>query len=124
MPPLYPNLITLKRGTQINGIIDSLNPRLPIRWGIKDSFSDLDIELIYVERDGEIVSGMATNQSGDSVGISNSFGLANDLLSCVAYIAETHPMKGIVGYGSKAEVAHLSNISFDEIGDLRVWLRG
>jgi hypothetical protein len=81
------------------------------------------IELVYVERDGEVVSGLATNQSGDSVGISNAFGQPDDILDCVELVAQRHPMKGIVGYGSEYEVEALLEFGFQEIGDLRIWLR-
>ena len=81
------------------------------------------VELVYVERNGEVVSGLATNQSGDSVGISNTFGSTEDLLRCVAAVVNRHPNKGIVGYDSKADIAALLRIGFYELGDLRVWLR-
>lgn len=189
MPPLYPNIVTLRSGTLIDEQIDAIGTQLALGWGIKDSFSDLElegkgfalafeahwycrppnqhfselkssgfqpesvhtqselnrwvaawgegngifnasllenktIELLYVERDGKVVSGLATNQSGDSVGISNAFGPPEDILCCVASVVERYPMKGIVGYDGKAEVVALSKIGFNEIGDLRVWLRG
>jgi hypothetical protein len=81
------------------------------------------IELLYVERNGEVVSGMATNQSEGSIGISNSFGREGDLLGCVATVKEKHPQKGIVGYGDKTEIGILSKVGFEEIGDLKIWLR-
>ena len=81
------------------------------------------IELVYVERGGEMVSGLAMNQSGDSVGISNAFGSLEDIVCCVALVSRRYPMKGIVGYDGKAEVVALSDIGFKEIGNLRVWLR-
>ncbi len=188
MPPLYPNIITLRSGDLIDEYINTIDPHLSLGWGIKDSFSELnlnrnaftpafeanwfcrvpeqdvtetysdgfylktvetqsdldrwvaawgegegifnlsllentDIELIYLERDGKVVSGLATSHSGDSVGISNTFGQSNDILGCVSLVAESHPSKGIVGYDGKAEVVALSNLGFQEIGNLRVWLR-
>ena len=81
------------------------------------------IELVFVERDGKVVSGLATNQSGDSVGISNAFGPLEDIVGCVASVAANYPMKGIVGYDGETEVAALSEIGFKAIGNLRVWLR-
>lgn len=188
MPPLYPNIITLRSGDLIDECIDTIDTRLSLKWGVKDSFSELeldgkgftlafeahwfcripeqnvtetysdgfhlktvktqsdldrwiaawgegdrifnlsllkntDIELIYLERDGNVVSGLVTNHSGDSIGISNMFGESNDILGCVSLVAETHSSKGIVGYDGKAEVVALSNVGFQEIGNLRVWLR-
>lgn len=73
------------------------------------------VELIYIERDGEIVAGLATNQSGDTVGISNTFGPREDILYCVASVARSYPTKGIVGYDSKDEVVALSKLGFSEI---------
>lgn len=187
MHPLYPNVITLSPGALIDNQINTLNKHLPIGWGIKDSFNELQldqneftmafeanwycrlpneqseinedsglqlrtvktryelnrwitswgeangvfnqsliensrIDLVYAENDGKLVSGLASNQSGDSVGISNSFGSVEGLLLCIAYVAEKHPAKAIVGYGSKAEIDDLSSLGFKEIGDLRVWL--
>ena len=188
MPPLYPNIVTLRSGALIDDQIDSISPRLPSGLGIKDSYSDLalegkgfaialeaqwyrrlpnqdlmekitscfqlktvqspsdlsrwvaawneghevfnssllentTIELVFVERDGKVVSGLATNQSGDSVGISNAFGPLEDIVGCVASVAANYPMKGIVGYDGETEVAALSEIGFKAIGNLRVWLR-
>ncbi len=188
MPPLYPNIVTLRSGALIEDHIDTIGPHLPSGWAIKDSYSELElegkgfalafeaqwywrlpnqhltevespgfqvktvrttselkrwvaawgeadgifnssllennsIELIYVERDGVVVSGLATNQSGYSVGISNAFGPLEDVLCCIASVAGRHPMKGIVGYDGKAEVAALSKFGFKEIGNLRIWLR-
>lgn len=187
MPPFYPNIVTLRSGSRIVDSIDTINPNLPSGWGVKDSFSELDlkgkgfvlgfishwycrlpgndvtdhsylnrrletvknqselnrwvsewgesdevfnfallknksVELVYVEHDDKIVSGLATNISGDSVGVSNGFGSPDEYLSCVALVAERYPTKGIVGYGGKAEVESLSKIGFRDIGDLRVWL--
>ncbi len=188
MPRYYPNIITLTMGARIDDLIDTIASQLPSGWGIKDSFSELEleekgfgiafeaqwycrlpnqpasetnqsgsqfktvqsaselnrwitawgegdgilnstllennaIELIYVERDGKVVSGLATNQSGDSVGISNLFGPLEDILCCVASVVGRYPMKGIVGYGDNTELLTLSKIGFKEIGNLRVWLR-
>lgn len=81
------------------------------------------IELLYLEQNNSIVSGLATNQSGDSIGISNMFGQPADISRCAAFVAERHPDHGIVGFGDKAEVATLSKLGFEEIGDLRIWLR-
>ncbi len=187
MPPLYPNIITVKSGALVDDHIDTVGPNLRSGWGIKDSYSELEleghgfalafeaqwycrlpnqhltemknpdfqlktvrtpselnrwvaawgeadgifnfsliennaIELVYVERDGEVVSGLATNQSGDSVGISNAFGPLDDVVCCVASVAGRHPTKGIVGYDGRVEVVALSKIGFKEIGHLRVWL--
>ncbi|OED38927.1 hypothetical protein AB833_18025 [Chromatiales bacterium (ex Bugula neritina AB1)] len=81
------------------------------------------VELILAEHNGRVVSGLATNQSGKSVGISNVFGLPNGILDCVADVARRHPEKVLVGYGDKEEIEILSTIGFREIGNLRVWLR-
>lgn len=81
------------------------------------------IELLYVELDGEVVAGVATNESSVSIGISNSFGRDDMLIGCIATVIEKNPLKGIVGYGDKAEITALSKIDFKEIGDLKVWLR-
>ena len=188
MPPLYPNIISLKARALINDYIDTISPQLPSGWGIKDSYGDLELEgegfavafeaqwycrlpnqgtaaviksdslvntvqpineldqwiatwgegdgilnstllenkaikLVCVERDGRVVSGLAMNQSGDSIGISNLFGPFEDIACCIASIVRSYPMKGIVGYGSKAELVALSKIGFNEIGNLRVSLR-
>ena len=102
--------------------------RWVIAWGDGEEIfhsallKDSSVELLYVECDGEVVSGVATNQSGASVGISNSFGRDDDLLGCIASIVKKNPQKGIVGYGDKAEITTLSKVGFEEIGDLRVWL--
>lgn len=188
MPRFYPNIVTLRSGDLIDELIDSIGPRLTPGWGIKDSFSELDldnkkfvlafaahwycrvpdqdvtgeinqniridtvkdqselnrwvtawgdgsgifkssllenssIELLYVERDEKVVSGLAANLSGDSVGISNAYGPPNEILGCVTSLIKRYPTKGIVGYGSKAEIEALSKVGFQAIGDLRVWLR-
>lgn len=188
MPRFYPNIVTLRSGDLIDELIDSIGPRLAPGWGIKDSFSELDlerkkfvlafaahwycrvpdqdepdeitnsihidtvknqselnrwvtawgggnrifkssllknssIELLYVERDEKVVSGLAANLSGDSVGISNAYGPPKEILSCVISLIKKYPTKGIVGYGSKVEIEALSKAGFQEIGDLRVWLR-
>ena len=81
------------------------------------------IELFYVARDDEMVSGLVTNLSGDSVGISNAYGPPNELLACVASVIQRNPTKGIVGYGSKTEIEALARVGFQEIADLRVWVR-
>ena len=43
MPPLYPNIVTLHRGAEINKQIRAIDNRLPKGWGIKDSFKELDL---------------------------------------------------------------------------------
>jgi len=188
MPRFYPNIVTLESSSLIDRHIDSVGLLLPVGWGIKDSFGQLDlvskgftmafdahwyccepnhgmfdnqqekfpvhaakthselnrwvtawgegegifnsallendsIELLYVERDGQIVSGLVTNVSGDAVGISNAFGCSNEILCCVAAVIEQYPNNGIVGYGDKAEIEALSAAGFLAIGDLRIWLR-
>lgn len=98
-------------------------------WGEKpDIFKpslllDEAVEFIFLEKNGLLVAGLATNLSGNSIGISNAFGLPHDIEECVKSIIDKHPSKGIVGYGDKAEVAMLSKIGFQEIGELRIWLR-
>lgn len=188
MPPLYPNIVTLTSGVDLDEQINAIDSQLPVGWGIKDSYKELNldgkgfavafeahwyclkpkryglgekspsigveavtnqaelkrwatawgekseifkppllldetVELVYLEKDGRVVSGLATNSSGNSIGISNSFGDPSDILACVASISEKNPMKGIVGYGSKDDVASLSRIGFLAIGDLQIWLR-
>ena len=188
MPPLYPNIVTLNSGVEIFEQIDHLDSRLPVGWGIKDSFKTLqlaergftiafnahwycrpprehqankheesssvkvvtgeaeleswgnawgeqtglfraplisgeDVELFYVEEGGRVASGLATNLSGNSVGISNAFGRPNGILACIAEIADKHPARGIVGYGDKTELASLSTIGFQEVGELQIWLK-
>ena len=81
------------------------------------------IELLYVEIEDEIVCGLATNQCDSSVGISNLFGEKDTLLGCIKDLINRFPLKGIVGYGDKDEATRLLKIGFEEIGDLRVWLR-
>ncbi len=44
MPPLYPNIITLRAGTQIDEQVTDIRPQLPLDWAIKDSFSELELE--------------------------------------------------------------------------------
>ena len=80
------------------------------------------IELVYLERKEEIVAGMAVNQSGESVGISNIFGQQQEIIGCVSAVIDTHPAKGIVGYGDRDELVALSAIGFQDIGELQVWL--
>lgn len=41
MPPLYPNIVTVKSSAQIDDHIDT---HLPSGWGIKDSYSTLELE--------------------------------------------------------------------------------
>ena len=82
-----------------------------------------EVDLIYSERDGVITGGLATNLSGKSVGISNAFGQPADILDCIHSISKAYPDRGIVGYGSKAEMATLAKVGFQELGELRVWLR-
>ena len=188
VPPLYPNIITLTKGNKIDEYIKSIDRELASGWGIKDSFSEFEleprgfvpafeahwycrppnasgineykvqlplntvktqaeldrwvcawgngnaifnasllknkaIELVYAEYQGELVAGMATNQSNDSVGISNVFGSIEAIIGCVATIVQRYPKKAIVGYGDKEEVEVLSVLGFQELGDLRVWLR-
>lgn len=188
MPPLYPNIVTLSRGSDIQKQIGDIDPLLPMGWGIKDSYKehqlaglgfkvafvaswycrpptentrentgsnervlsvatnpDLElwanawgekagvfrpallsndsVELLYVEKDGQIVSGLATNCSGKSVGISNAFGTPAGILACIWAVVSKHPKKGIVGYGGNDEVTALAIFGFQAIGDLQIWLR-
>ena len=188
MPPFYPNIVTLESGVQIDEQIDTIGPHLPLGWGIKDSFSELDlhtngfvpaidaywfcrlpgqsptlenesrcqlqtvqtkreldrwvaawgegnrvfnllllensaVNLFFTERDGKIVSGLAANLSGDSLGISNAYGQEDDMVGCVDLVVQRHPERAVVGYGDQSEVEALSRIGFKVIGDLRVWLR-
>lgn len=70
------------------------------------------------------MAGVATNLSGDSVGISNAYGGPDEIIGCVDSVVKRHQTKVIVGYGDNVEVETLSRIGFQVIGDLRVWLRG
>jgi len=82
-----------------------------------------EVDLVYIERDGAITGGLAANLSGKSVGISNTFGEPTDILDCIHSIAKAHPDRGMVGYGDEAEMAMLAKVGFQELGELRVWLR-
>ena len=103
--------------------------RWEIAWGEETGvfkprlLEDDDVELLYVEKDGGIVSGLAVNQSGKVAGISNAFGQPDGILACVESIGVRHPTKGIVGYGSKTELTALSKLGFQEVGELQIWLR-
>lgn len=44
MPRYYPNIITLTMGARIDDLIDTIASQLPSGWGIKDSFSELELE--------------------------------------------------------------------------------
>jgi len=188
MPPLYPNIVTLDSDLDINQTIDQIDPLLPVGWGIKDSFKNLQLEkkgfaiafdafwyclnpekqstiekavesqakcatneidfgrwvkawgqtagvfrpslllddtvkLLYTEKGCQIVAGLATNHSGDSVGISNAFGQPSGIRECIKSITDNHPSKGIVGYGDKTEVTSLENMGFRKLGELRIWIR-
>lgn len=188
MPPLYPNIVTLNRGVEIDDTIHGIGSGMSVGWGIKDSYKELDyerlgfsiafeaqwycqtpsrtvtdeknpgthvetvsnpaelnqwvaawggpadifksallendaVELVYIVLNGKVVSGLATNHSGDSIGISNAFGKAAGILDCIACVSTRNPSKAIVGYGSHTEVAGLSTVGFQAIGDLQIWLR-
>lgn len=188
MPPLYPNIVTLRSDANIDKLITQLDPKLPAGWAIKDSFKNLDlenkgfsaaleacwyccdsdavkndnkrgsakitnvsnpselfrwveawgekseifrpsllldksVELLYVENNGDIVAGLATNLSGQSVGISNVFGTNEGILQCIHSIGKKHSSKTIVGYGDIAETIFLSKIGFRTIGELQIWIR-
>ncbi|MFK7915605.1 MAG: hypothetical protein AB8B93_16940 [Pseudomonadales bacterium] len=43
LPRLYPNIVTLAEHTPTGALIETLDTRLAPGWGIKDSFSDLDL---------------------------------------------------------------------------------
>jgi len=85
---------------------------------------DETIELAFIKNDdGLLVSGLAINLSGESVGISNAFGKPESILACIDEIGERHSGRAIVGYGDKSEVHSLSKVGFRVLGELRVWLR-
>jgi len=85
--------------------------------------ADEAIELLYCQHNNQIVSGLATNLSGTSLGISNAFGSPDGILNCIEVISDKHPSKPIVGYGDKSELGALKNIGFRELGDLQIWLK-
>lgn len=125
-----------------NDVTGHLNPKYQLKkvkshselnqwiaaWGESDEvfntslLNNKSVEFVYLKHNNEIVSGLAINISGDSVGISNTFGSPDALVHCVALVSEMYPAKGIVGYGDKAEFEILSKIGFQEIGELQVWL--
>ena len=188
VPPMYPNIVTLNHGADVEKLILEVDQSLPQRWGIKDSYKELDlrelgfavafeaqwycrapdtalansfnaqlnvlsvrgqadlkrwvatwgentdifkmslldnptIELIYIEHEGQVIAGMATNQSGGSTGISNLFGSDDGIAGCIAHIVKNNPSKGIVGYGGETEVTSLAKLGFNRVGDLQIWLR-
>lgn len=85
--------------------------------------SNDDVELVYVEQDGNLIGGLAANRSGRALGISNAFGQPDGILACIESVGAKHPDKALVGYGSEAELAALSMIGFRGIGELQIWLR-
>lgn len=85
--------------------------------------NDESVELVFLERAGDIVSGLATNRSGAVVGISNAFGAPNDILLCVTAVCEQHPAQGVVGYGGVQELETINALGFEPLGNLRVWLK-
>ncbi|MFK7859138.1 MAG: hypothetical protein AB8B64_09965 [Granulosicoccus sp.] len=44
MPPLYPNIITLRSGKLIDEQISAVRSQLPLGWAIKDSFAELELK--------------------------------------------------------------------------------
>ena len=82
------------------------------------------VKFLFIEREGTLVAGLTTNLSDQVVGISNTFGDPSDVLACIRHCAESYSSRGVVGYGSGAELHSLGRSGFKSLGRLQVWLKG
>ena len=75
----------------------------------------------------DFTAGIIANRSEGAVGISNFFAppaIARTFIeNALSVIAARYPGMPIVGYGSDAEAAFMSNLGFATIAPLRVWVR-
>jgi len=190
MPPLYPNLVTLDAMPDPPMEAELLEATLRPGWGIKDSFSSLElnrhgftvlknaewyvrepaawvpptgaleavrlvetqrqfsawvaawgetppgstifdakvlkdesVDLLYVQRDGKVVAGIACNIGDAVVGISNAFGEHSAMTACIGRCVDENPSRALVGYGSSREIRGLQRLEFRSLGSLRIWLK-
>jgi len=75
----------------------------------------------------EVVGGALLNLSGNDVGISNVFTVAEGedarfLRDVVQHARHLFPERALFGYGPASEFALLQPLGFEDLGPLRVWL--
>jgi hypothetical protein len=113
------------------GTIDDLD-RWVSAWGetpmsecifVPEILDDQNVEFLFVEQAGELISGLVTNKSRSVIGISNAFGQPEGIVSCIESISRRDDERGIVGYGTCAEIEFLSQCGFKSIGGLCVWVK-
>lgn len=84
------------------------------------------VTVLATRRGGRIVAGCIANRSGDVVGLSNFFAIADEwklhLASAVAAVADVAPGSAIVGYERGDTLDAMSSLGFERIGRLCVWL--
>lgn len=76
----------------------------------------------------QIVAGAIGNRTGEAAGISNLFVPSGDdgalRAGCLAAVMELFPGLALVGYKQGEELAAMKLLGFEEIGPLRVWVKG
>jgi hypothetical protein len=87
-----------------------------------------EIAFVQGRRDGVIVAGGVLNAGGGAVGITNVFGVPDDLADCWARLADEavrrFPGLPLCGYERPGPDAVPLALGFEAVGPLRVWLRG
>ena len=74
--------------------------------------------------DGRIVAGCVASRSAAVVGLSNRFGPDDLAAGCLAAVQDFGPGLPVVGYDQEPALALMKSLGFQELGPLRVWLRG
>ncbi len=88
---------------------------------------DPDIALLAACQGEEIVGGAIANRTGDVVGISNVFACTGERhriwTGGIRTIQGLYPGLPLVGYQRGEDLALMEELDFEQVGNLRVWIR-
>lgn len=82
-----------------------------------------DHAFIASEAGGRIVAGCVASGSAGVVGISNLFGPAELVSSCLGAVQHFAPGLPVVGYEAGLALEAMKSLGFQALGPLRVWFR-
>lgn len=89
---------------------------------------EADVAFVAVVEGRNIAAGLVANRAAGATGVSNWFANGPDgrrlRRRCFEEAAALWPGQPLVGYAAAPEVDELLGQGFDEVGELRVWLRG
>lgn len=84
-------------------------------------WSSPDVHFLYAEQNGEVLGGLACNESTHVYGVTNFFGPFDAVSACLSKVNSFG--KPLVGYERGEALEHLVGLGFRTTGPLIVWIK-